>query len=451
MAKSLSLNHRYPKYSTFKKSGINWLGEIPAHWETVPLKHVCYMKGRIGWQGLTQSEFTDTGPFLITGMNFKNGKMNWEDCYHITEERYAEAPEIHVREEDVLITKDGTIGKLLYMDYLPGPTSLNSHLLILRPRNKEYYPKYLFYLLDSNAFQTYVENVKTGTTFFGITQEAMGDFRMLIFDISEQQSIANFLDKETARIDELIAKYQRLIDLLHEKRTALISHAVTRGMDPLVPLKDSGTEWLGKIPDHWNVSIVKRKSKRIQTGTTPPTGDERYYQSEDIPWYGPSSFTKELVLTKPSKFLSTIGITENVLRLFEPGSTLIITIGATIGKVGYLEDSGSSNQQITCITFDTSSIYPKFGAYQLKRLEPIIRALAPNTTLPIIDQQEIGILPIAFPSINEQIQITSFIDKELKNIDDLNSKILKIINLLMEFRVSLISSAVTGKIDVRGL
>jgi type I restriction enzyme, S subunit len=214
-----------------KDSGVEWLGEIPNHWGTVPLKYVCYMKGRIGWQGLTQAEFTDEGPYLITGMNFKNGKMNWDECYHISEERFAEAPEIHVEKGDVLITKDGTIGKLLFMDYLPGPTSLNSHLLILRPLHDEFNTKYLYYLLHSNAFQKFVDTVKTGTTFYGITQASMGDFKMFIFDKQEQQAIVDFLDDKLKQFDTLIDNVTKQIKLYEEYRTALISEAVTGKID----------------------------------------------------------------------------------------------------------------------------------------------------------------------------------------------------------------------------
>lgn len=214
-----------------KNSGIEWLGEVPEHWKPVPLKYVSYMKGRIGWQGLKQSEFIEEGPYLITGMNFKGGEINWEECYHISEERYKEAPEIHVKEGDVLMTKDGTIGKLLYATNLPGPTSLNSHLLLLRPLNNFYIPKYLYYLLHSNYFQGHIENYKTGTTFYGITQEAMGQFKVLIFDKNEQSTIVRFLDKEIEETAIIIDKIQSQITLLQEYRTVLISNAVTGKID----------------------------------------------------------------------------------------------------------------------------------------------------------------------------------------------------------------------------
>ena len=138
----------YPKY---KDVGVQWLGEIPEDWNLNKLSRLSYMKGRIGWQGLKQSEFTTNidDPFLITGMNFKDGVIRWNEVYHISYARYEMAPEIQLKDNDVLITKDGTIGKLLFVNKIPYPynASLNSHLLVFRPLNGSYYPKYLFYQL----------------------------------------------------------------------------------------------------------------------------------------------------------------------------------------------------------------------------------------------------------------------------------------------------------------
>ena len=210
-----------------KDSGIEWIGEISESWTLIPMKYVTYMKGRIGWQGLKQSEFTDEGPYLITGMNFKDGVIRWEEVYHITEERYNEAPEIHLKVGDVLMTKDGTIGKVLFVDVLPDRASLNSHLLVLRPLKDHFLPKYLYYLLHSDYFKDHIEINKTGTTFFGITQEAVGRYKILLPPTKEQENIVSFIDKETAKIDRIIIKIQSQIESLKEYRQALISNVVT--------------------------------------------------------------------------------------------------------------------------------------------------------------------------------------------------------------------------------
>lgn len=212
-----------------KDSGIDWIGEIPEHWVVKHFKQFSTMKGRIGWQGLKNSEFIDEGPFLITGMNFKDGKIRWNEVYHITEERYQQAPEIQLREHDVLMTKDGTIGKLLYVDKIPAPhkASLNSHLLVFRPIRNSYFPRYLYYQLDSSMFQGYVDIAKTGTTFFGISQAAVGRYISILPPVSEQKAISEYLDQKTGNIDQIIENINLQIKVQKELRKTLINDVVT--------------------------------------------------------------------------------------------------------------------------------------------------------------------------------------------------------------------------------
>lgn len=214
-----------------KDSGIEWLGEIPEHWNFNKAKRNTYMKGRIGWQGLKQEEFIDEGPYLITGMNFKDGIIRWDEVYHISKERYDQAPEIQLKDGDVLMTKDGTIGKLLFVDYLPGPASLNSHLLVLRCTDGTYLQKFLYYQLMSLLFLDHIELHKTGTTFYGITQESVGKYQMLLPPLNEQKEIINFIEDKLlniAKLSELLSlQIQKFIDY----RQSLISEAVTGKID----------------------------------------------------------------------------------------------------------------------------------------------------------------------------------------------------------------------------
>lgn len=275
---------KYKTYKKYKLSGIEWLGEIPDEWELNKLRNICYMKGRIGWQGLKQSEFRDEGPYLITGMDFKNDYIEWDSCYHISEERYNQAPEIQLKNEDVLMTKDGTIGKLLHIKNLPGKASLNSHLLVLRPLRNAFINRFLYYALSSNYFLIHIDLTKTGTTFYGISQESTGEFKITLPPLSEQKAIADFLDRETAKIDTLISHQEKLIELLQEKRQALISHAVTKGIPGKYrKMKQSGVEWLGEIPEEWEVKKIKRIILKIGSGIT-PTGGSMIYTDTGIPF-----------------------------------------------------------------------------------------------------------------------------------------------------------------------
>ena len=181
------------------------------------LRDVSSLKGRIGWQGLKQAEFTtnEDEPFLITGMNFKDGAIRWTEVYHISEARYEIAKDIQLRTGDVLMTKDGTIGKVLYIDIIPHPgkASLNSHLLLFRPLKQSYCPKYLYYQLHSQRFASFVELSKSGTTFFGLSQAAVGNFPVLLPPREEQVRVAAILsemDEEIAALEAKLVKARQL-------------------------------------------------------------------------------------------------------------------------------------------------------------------------------------------------------------------------------------------------
>ena len=213
-------------------SGVEWIGKAPAHWDVQPLKYVSKMKGRLGWQGLRADEYTEDGPFLVTSEHFTNDQIDWNRCYHVSPERYAMAPEIQLRDCDLLIMKDGAaMGKLAYVDCLPGAACLNSHLLLFRPLNGRFENRFLYYVLGGQGFRTYMHQTRTGTTFFGISQESIGSFTFALPPISEQRQILDFLNREMFKIDELTSEATRAIDLLQERRTALISAAVTGKID----------------------------------------------------------------------------------------------------------------------------------------------------------------------------------------------------------------------------
>jgi len=199
----------------YKKTDV---GIIPRDWDFRIFGDVSYMKGRIGWQGLKQTEFTinPDDPFLITGMNFKDGEIRWDEVYHVPEDRYQMAKEIQLKKGDVLITKDGTIGKLLYVERIPYPhkATLNSHLLVFRPIAGSYSPLYLYYNLSSSYFKNHIELNKSGTTFFGISQETVSKYLIpLPPTIAEQSAIGNVLsnmDSEIGALEKKLDKYKML-------------------------------------------------------------------------------------------------------------------------------------------------------------------------------------------------------------------------------------------------
>ena len=220
-----------------KDSGVEWLGEVPEHWEcATKIKYISSLKGRIGFQGLKADEYIDEGPYVVSSAHFNNHIIEWESCPHVSQERYEMDKNIQLLEGDILLMKDGAaMGKLAFVDYLPGKACLNSHLLLFRPLslNKQYLyiPEYLYYLFQTDFFQGFIKVNGTGSTFLGISQQAIGNYQLVIPDINEQLMIANHLKNVTVKIDDLVKMQLHAINLLQERRTALISAAVTGKID----------------------------------------------------------------------------------------------------------------------------------------------------------------------------------------------------------------------------
>jgi len=434
----------YPKYKDFD---VEWLGKIPEEWEINRIKHTTYVKGRIGWKGLKSDEFIDEGPYLLTGTDFDKGRINWHRSYHVSEERYKEDPYIQLKENDLLITKDGTIGKVAIVKNLPGKACLNSGIFVTRPTKKEYITSYMYWLLNSEVFSRFIDYTKTGTTISHLYQNVFVEFAFPRPSITEQHTIAAFLDCETSRIDNLISKKERQIELLQEKRAALISHAVTKGLDPNAKMKDSHVEWLGKIPEHWNVKRLKYLSS---------VNDETLEENTN-PDY-------EILYVDISNVDAVLGIKRKVNMAFKNapsrarrkvkhGDIIVSTVRTYLKAITPI-DNPESNLIVStgfAVIRPICEFDSKFASFVLRAsyFVDTVVANSVGVSYPAINASELITLYIALPPIPEQHDISKFLDHETGRIDALIEKIRKSIDMLHEYRTALISAAVTGKIDVR--
>ena len=212
-----------------KDSGVEWIGKIPEGWNTIKIKFTSWLKGRIGWDGLKSGEFIEEGPYLITGTDFINGGINWDTCTHISEERFMEDELLHIYENDLLITKDGTIGKLAIVKNCPREVSLNSGVMIIRNTNKwKYLDKYLYYILSSEQFYLWYGLSQSGnSTIKHLYQGQFYDFEFTYPNLNEQKKISDYLDKKCVDIYKLIEIKKQKIDQLDEYKRSLIYEYVT--------------------------------------------------------------------------------------------------------------------------------------------------------------------------------------------------------------------------------
>jgi type I restriction enzyme S subunit len=266
--------------------------------------------------------------------------------------------------------------------------------------------------------------------------------------LSEQQAIANFLDHETAKIDTLIEKQQQLIQLLKEKRQAVISHAVTKGLNPNAPMKDSGVEWLGQVPEHWVVCALKYVSNGVFTGGTPKNELSYSELESDLNWFGPSDFKDTRALSESNKYVTPESHKIGDSKMFFKDSVLVIGIGATLGKVGYCNKGFSCNQQINVI-YPNRRVSYKYLAIALAMQETQMKVSSNSSTIGIMNQEKTKSILIAVPPSEEQEHIVLHVE----SVESKYAKLIELadnqVELLQERRTALTSAAVTGKIDVR--
>lgn len=412
---------KYPKY---KDSGIQWIGKIPDEWKLKRIKSMAYVKGRIGWQGLTTDEYVDSGPFLVTGTDFNDGLVNWKTCQHVSEQRYSEDPYIQLKEEDLLITKDGTIGKTAVVKNMPDKTTLNSGIFLVRSTSKENNIEYLYWILNSNVFFDWIDYNKTGSTIVHLYQEKFVDFKLPNPSPEEQSTISAFLKRETSKLQQLIVSKLRQIELLQEHEKSLIHQAVTKGLDPKAKMKDSGIEWIGKIPEGWKVKRVKNLC---------------------IIEYG-SALKEEIRIDGNIDVYGSNGIVGKHSEYISKSETIILGRKGSVGELNW--------SVRPCYPIDTTYYIDKaltsnnlrWLFYNLGCLR--LTEFNQDSAVPGLSRKDVYYQKLPLPPKSEQKQIADYLDLQTSKIHEAINTIESQINKLEEYRKALIYEVVTGKVKV---
>ena len=444
---------KYKRYERYKDSGVEWIGEIPEHWELRKIKHI----GMLSAGGVNKK--IEEGEELFKSVHYmdvyrNSGKaIGNDDDYLVVSATQSQAKNCTLRKGDVLFTSSSEtpddIGHAVVISEDLEQTLYGYHLIRLRlDRDIPADYSYRKYMFNNHYIRSYFSSRTQGITRYGLKYDDYKEAVVFIPPISEQKTIANFLDQKTAEIDGLIADKEKLIELLQEKRQAVITEAVTKGLNPNVRLKDSGIEWIGEIPEHWGVEPIKYLVKTIQTGTTPTTKNDDYFDG-DIQWFTPGDFQGSKELYESSRKISNRAIIDNEARLFPKNTVMIVGIGATVGKVAKLGIEGSFNQQITGLIVNEQRLNCDYLYYWLYINQETIKNISNYTTLPIINNEFVKNFECLSLPLDEQQAIVNYLNQKTSEIDDLILKIRLQIQKLKEYRQSLISEAVTGKIDVR--
>ena len=432
----------FPRYPKFKDSGAEWLGKVPEHWEVLKGRRL-FSQERDPSQP-TDQQLSATQKYGVIPQKIF---MEMED-QKVTLALSGLGNFKRVQEGDFVISLRSFQGGIERSAY---SGCVSPAYTVLRPSGSVH-GLFWGYLLKSKgyieALQTMTDGIRDGKN---ISYQQFGNIGVPVASISEQTRIAAFLDQETAKIDELVAEQQRLMALLKEKRQAVISHAVTKGLNPKTPMKPSGIEWLGDVPEHWDVKPIKFIAK-IGNGSTPSREIPEYWTDGSYPWVNSSMVNLDSV-SEAEQFVTERALRECHLPIITPPAVLVgITgQGRTRGMATILLVEATINQHVAYLKPISKSIDVFFLRRVFDMAYVYLRRDSEEggSTKGAITCEQIGNLKIAIPPQVEQKEIISHVDRVSREFDTLTAEAQRAIDLLQERRTALISAAVTGQIDVR--
>ncbi len=403
------------------ESGNRWLGKIPKEWKVLALKHLCTMQAG---KNLVSEQIEEEGLYPVYGGNGQRGyycKYNCEGEKLVVGRQGALCGNVHKVDGRIWATEHAVI---------TDATSLVTQ-------------DFLYYLLIGMNLNQYVSSTAAQP---GLAVSTIQNVRTCLPLLSEQERIACFLDAECARIDAVIEQTRASIEEYKKLKQAVITQAVTKGIRPNRPMKDSGVDWIGMVPDDWDCTLLKRHCA-FQTGSTPSTANEQWFNG-DLDWFTPADFNDKYYLIDSSRKLSLLAREDGVAAMIPQNTVMIIGIGGTAGKIGYTTKECSCNQQITAIKAD-DAVCPKYLMYWMIANTTRLKDTALYTTLPIINNQTIGQYPFLVPAtMEEQVEIADYLDSKVFEIETLIEKAEKIILDIEKYKKSLIFEYITGRKEV---
>lgn len=446
MSNQVALNKKYAAYPEYKDSGAEWLEQIPSSWDVIRVGHLFKRVKRTGFEDrVLLSVYRDYGVVPKNSRDDNNNRPSDDlSPYQLVEPKDLVLNKMKAWQGSVAVSDFEGIVSPAYFVYKP-----------VGHRGETYDSKFMHYLLRCPVYiaQYFRHSKGIRVNQWDLDPDSFKAVEVLLPSPEEQRTIAAFLDYETARIDQLIAKQQRLIELLKEKRQAVISHAVTKGLNPDAPMKDSGVEWLGQVPEHWVVQKLGYLCK-----VTKLTGFEytNYWSPDDlgdvVALRGYNIGERKLELEKGTERIST-ALSNRLARSKLNAGDLVLPCTGTLGNAAVIPTSNTYhiNQNIAKLTFDVT-VLPEYASYWLTSSN-FRRMVDHNNTSgmqPVLLIGDIRNMRIPIPPVEEQQTLVDCLNKDMARFELVVSKALFSLTLLQERRTALISAAVTGKIDLRG-
>ncbi len=437
---------KYPKY---KDSGVEWLITIPFDWELKKLK----FKANIQFSNVDKLSDDSEIPVLLCNYVdvYKNERIHNELQFMQATANNSEIKKFKLKKGDVIITKDSesvddiAVPALVIDDF--ENVLCGYHLAQIKVQ-KDITGEFLFRLFQSKDFNQNFESSANGMTRYGLSVSTIKNVIIPIPPLPEQLSIVQFLDHKTDRIDRFIANRQKQIELLKEQKTAIINKAVTKGINPNAKMKNSGIEWIGEVPEHWEIIKLKFCLKSMVGGGTPSKDNPEYWNG-DIPWVSPKDMKSDFI-EKSEDNITEKGLKESSTNLIKEPSILIVVRS---GILKHTLPVAINTVQVT-LNQDLKALVPnkRFSIeYFFELFRGVAKIILFNCTKVVatvdsIETNDLMKFLMPVPSIDEQNEILVYIKSETSTIDTLISKYQKQIDLMLEYRTALISQAVTGKI-----
>ncbi|MFK3973882.1 type I restriction enzyme S subunit [Pseudomonas poae] len=438
---------QYKPYSEYKVSEVEWLGLIPAHWHSTKIKYgYAITLGKMLQKEM--KAYTDEFKPYLKAINIQPQGI-WLDSVENMWFSQSDMRSLKLLNGDVLISEGGDVGRAaIWRSELP-ECYIQNAINRARPL-RGMCSSFLYYWMAMLKSSGFIDILCNKATIAHYTAEKLESSPLFIPPYKEARFISSFLDHETAKIDTLIEKQQQLIQLLNEKRQAVISHAVTKGLTPNAKMRDSGVDWLGNVPESWTICRIKQVA-RLESGHTPDKKIEAYWVDCDIPWVSlndSSQLKKVDYISDTAFYLNEKGIANSSARKL-PERCVVFTRDASIGLAAITTRVMAVSQHLIAWICNEEKVVPEYLLLVFYAMEDELERYTLGATLKTIGMPDVNKLTAAFPSIEEQKQIIYHVFKAREKFDLLIAKAEYAIKIIKERRTALISAAVTGKIDVR--
>ena len=432
----------YKPYPAYRDSGVEWIGQVPEHWRVTPLKVIAEtVNGATPESGKPEYWDGDIAWYTPTDIDNELASELGVPRRYITQAGYESCAVKISPPGSVILSTRAPIGSVGITTI---PSTINQGCRTLIPA-QDVPTSYLASTLVAAREELRLRG--NGTTFQELSTEALRSLRVPMPPRSECVSIASGLDRETTRIDALIAKKSRFIELLKEKRQALITHAVTKGLDTNVPMRDSKSEWIGEVPEHWRVCSLGYLS-RISTGGTPDRKNDSYWNGE-IPWVKTGEINYKIISDTEER-ITDAGLSNSATFIAEPGTILMAMygMGVTRGRVAVLGIPASFNQACAAISC-SSGVHNWYVFYCLCAAYRFIRDLGNEASQVNLNLEIVSKIKVPVPPLLEQEEIEKHLVAQLQKLDAIEQRVSNSISLIKERRSAFITAAVTGQIDLR--